>query len=308
MSQPKGGTELLFEGLVKGLAKEDLEGVNIIVNNLGGDLVSKDKINILWNHHSYDQPAVKSYEEKHVLDGFQGFVYVSHWQYEKYRKNFDIPEERSYVLRNAISPIDIKEKSGKIRLIYTSTPWRGLDVLLDAFCILDRDDVELDVYSSTIIYGADFYRQFDSQFTELFERARKTANVNYHGYASNAEVREALSRSHIFAYPSTWEETSCLSAIEAGMAGLQIVTTNLGALYETVNVWGKLVAYDADRKRLAKKYANVLSEAIDQYWSPENQNRLHEQHCFYKRFYSWEARILEWRDLLRKIKLKEGWA
>jgi glycosyltransferase involved in cell wall biosynthesis len=37
----------------------------------------------------------------------------------------------------------------------------------------------------------------------------------------------------IFAYPSIWEETFCISAVEAMAAGLYMFTTNYGALYET---------------------------------------------------------------------------
>ena len=43
------------------------------------------------------------------------------------------------------------------------------------------------------------------------------------------------------------EETPCLSAVEAGMASLNLVTTNLGALYETVNTWGRLVSYGPNK-------------------------------------------------------------
>lgn len=109
-------------------------------------------------------------------------------------------------------------------------------------------------------------------------------------------------QAHIFAYPCTWEETSCLSAIEAGMAGLSLVTTNLGALYETVNSWGRLVCYDTNKKNLARKFAFALNRAINEYWTRETQQMLQEQHIYYKKFYSWDARIHEWRYFLSQIK------
>ena len=39
--------------------------------------------------------------------------------------------------------------------------------------------------------------------------------MTYHGFKPNDVVRKALSEAHIFAYPSIWVETSCISAIEA---------------------------------------------------------------------------------------------
>jgi glycosyltransferase involved in cell wall biosynthesis len=302
MIQSKGGTELLHENLVHKLGKNDLQGINLIINHLSQELLKSDQINILWNHHSYDQPAIQAYQNKELLKKIQYFVYVSNWQYEKYRYHFNIPENRSLVIKNAIQPIELKEKPNKIRLIYTSTPWRGLDVLLDAFTLLGRDDVELDVYSSTIIYGTQFHEQNEKDFKALFQHAESMKNVNYHGYASNEEIRDALSRSHVFAYPCTWEETSCLSAIEAGMAGLNLVTTNLGALYETINSWGRLVGYDSNKVNLTRKFAFALNRAIDEFWTKETQERLQEQHIYYKKFYSWDSRISEWRNFLSQIK------
>ena len=302
MIQSKGGSELLHENLVHKLGKNDLQGINLIINHLSQELLKSDQINILWNHHNTDQPPIQAYRNKELLKQIQYFVYVSNWQYEKYRYHFNISENRSLVIKNAIQPIELKEKPNKIRLIYTSTPWRGLDVLLDAFTLLSRDDVELDVYSSTIIYGTWFHEQNEKDYKALFQRAESMKNVNYHGYASNEEIRDALSRSHVFAYPCTWEETSCLTAIEAGMAGLNLVTTNLGALYETINSWGRLVGYDSNKVNLTRKFAFALNRAIDEYWTKETQERLQEQHVYYKKFYSWDSRISEWRNFLSQIK------
>jgi len=301
MIQSKGGTEILKESLLNRLDENSLSGINLI-NGLTQNSIKSDHINILWNHHSYDQPIAQSYLDKKLLDQVQYFIYVSNWQYEKYRYYFSIPEDRSLVIKNAIEPIELKKKPEKVRLIYTSTPWRGLDILLEAFSLLNRDDVELDIYSSTIIYGTRFYEENDHRYKKLFDLAENMNNVNYRGYASNGEIRSALLEAHIFAYPCIWEETSCLSAIEAGMSGLSIVTTNLGALYETVNSWGRLVSYDSTKKNLVRKFAFALNLAIDEFWNEDNQLKLKEQHKYFSRFYSWNNRINEWTNLISQIK------
>jgi glycosyltransferase involved in cell wall biosynthesis len=302
MIQSKGGTELLYKSLFNRLSKDEFHGINLFVNELTEEIIKPGQVNILWNHHSYDQPSIKAYLNGELLNQVQYFVYVSNWQYEKYRYQFQIPENRSIVIKNAVESIELKIKPKKIRLIYTSTPWRGLDILLDAFSLLSRDDVELDIYSSTIIYGSQFHEQNQKFYEPLFQRARDMKNVNYYGYESNENIREALSEAHIFAYPCTWEETSCLSAIEAGMAGLNLVTTNLGALYETVNTWGRLVGYESNKANLVRKFAFALNRAIDEFWSQETQERLQAQHFYYKKFYSWDARISEWKNFLLQAK------
>jgi len=299
---PKGGSEILYDALLQRLDKDNLEGINLIFNFFSEKTLKNDQINVFWNHHHTNQPAIQGYLNKELLNKFQYFIYVSNWQFERYRHHFHIPENRSIVIKNAIKSIELIQKPKKIRLIYTSTPWRGLDVLLDAFSLLNRDDVELDIYSSTIIYGPQFHEENEKNYKALFQRAEGMKNVNYHGYASNEEIREALLYAHIFAYPSTWEETSCLCAIEAGMAGLNLVTTNLGALYETINSWGRLVNYDSNKTNLAKKFSFALNRAIDEFWTEETQLRLQEQHVYYKKFYSWDYRISEWKNFLSQIK------
>ena len=79
---------------------------------------------------------------------------------------------------------------------------------------------------------------------------------------------------HIFAYPSIWHETSCVSAIEAMAAGCEVVTTNLAALYETCAPFGTFVNFDRNIQNLEKRYAKILINSIKNYWSKKNQYKL----------------------------------
>ena len=188
-------------------------------------------------------------------------VFVSHWQYEKFRYFFDIPLEKCFVIKNAIQPIDFVRRSprnGKLKLVYTSTPWRGLDVLLEAFEQVSDKDVELHIYSSTQIYGEKFHREHKNNYEHLWLKAKSQSRVTLHGYKTNTEVRKALMDSHIYVYPSTYEETSCLSALEAAMAGCLLLVTNFGALYETLGDWPEYVNSSENKAALAKNFAQRL--------------------------------------------------
>ena len=69
---------------------------------------------------------------------------------------FDIPTERSLVIKNGIDnikPRNLDEKIDKIKLIFHPTPWRGLNVMLAAMQYIKNPNIELDVYSSTEVYG-----------------------------------------------------------------------------------------------------------------------------------------------------------
>lgn len=84
MVKPKGGKELLYEGLLQRLGPEDLQGINLFLGRLSEELLKISQINIFWNHRSIDQPAVQAYLIKELLNRIQYFFYILNWQYEKY--------------------------------------------------------------------------------------------------------------------------------------------------------------------------------------------------------------------------------
>jgi glycosyltransferase involved in cell wall biosynthesis len=302
LSDSHGGTDLVARKLLEKLGSRVFDGINLIVSSAHESWIKPHQVNVLWNHHNVDQPAIRNLSNSDYLKKIDCFIYVSHWQYEKYRYKFHIPEHKSVVIRNAVDELFPKEKPKKLKLIYTSTPWRGLDILLDCFEALDRNDIELEIFSSTKIYGKEFDRENADKYSDLFARAASMRNVNYRGFASNQQVREALLSAHIFAFPSTFEETSCLAVIEAGMAGLSIVTTNLGALFETCGAWARYVGYDSNRTYLTRKFTFALERAINEFWNPENQRNLKEQSNYFNRFYGWNTRRIEWENLLSQLK------
>lgn len=293
MTKPMGGTEILLNNLNKYV---DLSQVNVIPSASYHEVLDPIKPNILWQHMDVDQPIVANMRERSFTDKLSSLVFVSGWQYGQYL-GLNIPLDKTEIIRNAIEPIEYLPKPEKKKLIYASTPYRGLDLLLDVFEDMGRDDVELDVYSSVVIYGDEFIKEVGSQFDPLFDRARNMKNVNYHGYGTNEEVRKAMQEAHILAYPSIFRETSCLVAIEAGAAGCQLVTTNYGALPETTSGFGTMIPLANSVPKLKADYRAALEYAIDN----RDENLQKYQSDFFNRMYSWEARVPEWERLLDKV-------
>lgn len=297
---PRGGSDIMEEGLRKRINLDDYN-VNLILSRCTEDQIDSNKKNILWQHLNYNEPLTQGMTNKFFTRAIDAYVYVSHWQHEKFRYVYHIPVDNAHVIKNAIEPVEYQQrkKGEKIRLIYTSAPFRGLDVLLDSFELLNRDDVELYVYSSTIVYGTDYDLKHGSEYTALFERAKNMKNVFYMGYAPNTEVTAALQQAHIFAYPSMFEETCCLAMIEAGAAGCRLIGQNLGALAETGGEFATLVPIQIDKKRIAEKYASALNQAIDNYW--EDEPMLQTQSQYFNHFYSWDRIVGQWKQVLEKI-------
>ena len=140
----------------------------------------------------------------------------------------------------------------------------------------------------------------------IYEDCKKTKNINYLGFLENKKIIELLKKTHIYSYPSIWPETSCISAIESMAAGCEIVSTNLGAIYETCSPFGVFVGFDRDFNNLEKKYSKALLHCIKTYWSEEKQKKLSLQRETINFTYSWKERSVEWKnffDSARKLKI-----
>lgn len=300
---PRGGTEILRENLFKYCGTDWQSRINLITSFCDTRLLDPNRINVVWQHLWYDQGAIAGMIDPEFVKMVDHFVYISDTQLRGFYDKFDISNCRNTIIKNAIEPIEYKPKPrNKLRLIYVSTPQRGLDVLLDAWKLVKHDDAELVVYSSTIIYGQNYRLTVGSQYEHILNRCKTEEGVVYKGYAANKAVRLALQQSHILAYPSTYIETSCLAAIEAGAAGCQIVTTDLGALPETCGNHAEFVPYTENKQELIKNYADKLSEIMSKY---EHDNPKYiEQSTWFNEQYSWENRKHEWQEFFEKICVK----
>jgi glycosyltransferase involved in cell wall biosynthesis len=257
------------------------------------------KTTVYWNQLSYDQDAVQALKDPELVEQINHFVFVSHWQAEKFRQLFNIPGYKTHVLKNASLGVIPREegKRDKVRLCYTSTPWRGLDILLKAWEILQPQNCELHVFSSCKIYGPEFGEN-DVNYQSLYEKCTTLPGVVYRGSIPNFDLRKELPSFDILAYPNTFEETSCIAVIEALSAGLRVVTSNLGALPETTEGWARMYPYLMDPNLHAEKFASILSEEIENIRGNKLNYHLNQQVNLYNIRWTWDYRIKEWLQFL----------
>jgi glycosyltransferase involved in cell wall biosynthesis len=154
-------------------------------------------------------------------------------------------------------------------------------------------DISLDIYSSFEIYG---WKDRDKPYEKLFEKAKNHEGIRYHGYQPNEVVRKALKKSHIFAYPCTWSETSCISAIEALCSGNVVICPRYGALPETCGMFGIYYDFSPSNVDHANTFVNVLYKSI---LAMRNQGLNTEfQQMLYNKFYDWKTNAHLWKNIL----------
>lgn len=294
-----GGTELMKYGLYDRVDPELLKHFQIVCSRFRGR--EEGKKCVYWLHDLPNDP-----ESSHLADGgwqkFDKIVYVSHWQKQQYQNYLGIPPSKGAVLKNAIVPLpDTHKNADTVRLIYHTTPHRGLEILYPVFNQLCTvfDNIELDVFSSFEAYG---WPERDEPYQELFDSLREHPKINYHGYQPNEVVREALEKAHIFAYPSIWPETSCIALMEAMSAGCLCVHPDLAALPETGGNFTYMYPFHEDLQQHANQFGNCLHAAISLIQDEEKRELLASRQSMQKTyadsFYSWDIRQQEWTGLL----------
>lgn len=130
------------------------------------NILGSQTLLILWNQHAHDEAGVQALNDARERAAYNGFAMVSDWQSEQFHRRFGLDPCRMKVLRNAIAPAFanlfseeesiLRQKAMPPALAYTSTPFRGLDLLLDSFGRVRKEvpGTRLRVYSSMRVYQA----------------------------------------------------------------------------------------------------------------------------------------------------------
>jgi glycosyltransferase involved in cell wall biosynthesis len=299
-----GGTELMMGRIEERIPKDLLDDVVIIPQRIRDEHMDNDKKKILWLHDLPEDPESAHLKDPESRKRFSKFVFPSNWALWDFHQKLGVPFEDSIVIKNGIVPIPIHEKpkDGKLKLTYFSTPHRGLNVLESVIRVMEqqRDDFEVDVYSSFKLYGRD-EQDNHPEFKDLYDRLGELETVNYHGTVSNDIIRKALPETHILTYPSTYLETSCLVAIEAMAAGCLAVVPNYGALPETCKEFAVMYPWSQEDAMHAVTHYHYLNSAIDTFWNEGIQSILAMQATYFNYFYDIDMIARAWTLLLSSV-------
>jgi len=293
----------------------------LIVLNLAGQgmqlrSLMGDKTHLIfWTGHAHDQPAVQELQNPAERDVYDNFAFVSDWQRDRFQEHFGINLARSAVLRNAIAPSFcglfptespiLPQKSQPPVLAYTSTPFRGLDLLLEVFPKIRSaiPGTRLKVFSSMKVYQVS-QTEDESDYGSLYRQCRETEGVEYIGSLPQPELARELQSVMLLAYPNTFAETSCIAVMEAMASGCWIVSSNLGALPETTAGFARLISIESDwevyKDRFVEETVQVLTKCIATD-TTDSETHLRRQVEYVNSSYTWSVRAEQWVQWLSSL-------
>jgi len=260
-------------------------------------------LQLFWTGDASDQPFAKGLDSPADRTAIDFLMLQSEWQESTYRSRFGLAPWRCLRTRLGFGP-DFGHQAVTSgvprarRLVYASTPFRGLDLLLAWFPAIRKacPDAELRVCSSMRIYGIS-QQEDRARFGPLYDLTCQPG-VTLLGSVAQPQLAKEMAQARVLAYPNHWPETFCIAAIEAQAAGCPVITSSLGALPETVGDGGVCIPGDprsdpAFRDRFIAEVVSLLTD--DARWEAASRAAAYRA----RERYSWDLIAREWEGACR---------
>jgi len=144
--------------------------------------------------------------------------------------DYGIPEDRIAHLDYGIDHKPFanfsKEPSNKFRFGFVSgvLEHKGIRVLIKAFNKIKRDDVVL------FIFGP-----YDEIYlSKLRKELNLSSGITFYGPFDNRRISSIFSKIDVLVYPSIWYENQPIAILEALLAKIPVITSNLGGMAELI--------------------------------------------------------------------------
>jgi glycosyltransferase involved in cell wall biosynthesis len=263
----------------------------------------RSKANVLWNHDVMVKPVAG-----HVMSlmyKLDRLFVLSEFHKEQLQRHLDVPEERYIVTRNGVDLEVLDESIAGVerdpnRLICTSRPERGLDVLLTMWPEMKerRPDLKLAIthYENP---GAD--AQMAEYLGTLRRFGEQLPDVEFLGPLSKKDLYREVAGSALVVYPAAFPEVSCISMMEAGACGTPVVTSRYCALKETAadGESGVLIPGDPRGEGYQQRFVEATVGLLDdqarwQEMSAGARRRVEER-------YQWKDIAAEWEGVFEGL-------
>ena len=132
---------------------------------------------------------------------------------------------------------------------------KGIELLLDAFSLIDNDDFRL------IVCG-------EGDLTDLVkQRSKLDKRICYKGMLTNRELENEYMLADLVVFPSLWDEPFGRIIIEANCYGTAVLASDKGGIPEIMhNLGGGEMLTEYSAEYLAKKIQNLITNPNHDYY------------------------------------------
>lgn len=184
----------------------------------------------LRGHHSDNKRSFYMAATQRIFNGVDLFISPSTFLQDRYI-SCGLPANRIRCIRNGIKHFSPMPKilAEHVRFGYIGAihAHKGVDLLVRAFNGLGDQ-------ASLHIYGTSFNSPVSEAYAERL-RGIAGANTHFHGEYQNSRIAEVLANIDVIVVPSLWYENSPLTIQEAFLAGVPVITADVGGMAELIS-------------------------------------------------------------------------
>jgi glycosyltransferase involved in cell wall biosynthesis len=258
----------------------------------------------------HDAASEKAFTDRNRLAKVTGVFVKSQFHRSLYP---NVPDRKVAIIPNGLdfSLLQSDEPKDPHLLINTSSADRSLDVLPKLFKQVKRRVPKARLQWA---YGWDLFALFNAnhpekmQWMERTRREMEEAGIETLGHLTQAEVGKLYCKAAILAYPTEFPEIDCISARKAQACGCVPVTSDFGALAESVQFGIKVPCVKRNIGNQDGRFhlgiENVEAQrlwvdvTVDLLTNPAKRSELAVQGASWARQFGWPQIAARWHDIL----------
>lgn len=240
-----------------------------------------------WFHNTDFYPWLKGEavigQDRLNDDRITGFIALTEWHKQhlisKYGLTKPVHVIGNSIDRKTFNPWPVKKEPASF--VYSSARERGLDRLLEMWPRIKQVIPEATLNVFTPGYDRDQHPGLELD------------GVHFRGSVGPNELHTWQQKSEYWLHPTNYEETYCVTALEAQYAGCIPITTNLAALLEVVADRGFL----CESGETDEAFINIIRVI---HRSSEFKSKLRSKAYEWAKQQTWNSRIREWQQIIEQ--------
>lgn len=276
-------------------AKDESYDIVVAFRNLDClNVPYRAKLTIAWLQ---DTAASHNPNRPYLLNKPDHYFVLTHWHLQCIHNAHRIPKHKLFLTSNGVNPERFKASVDKIpgSVFYSSSPDRGLHLLMNA-----AEDIVKEVpnFKINVCYGfetidAIMEQRGSKEQKELVKAIKDNLNapyIKYHGRLNQLALAEVQKSSEAWFYPASFDETSCITGMEAGMAECAILTHPRAGLLQTVGGNGIMAT---SRDQFVSEAVRLLTDSdYRKFWQDRAYSGMKD--------YTWENVANQWDGFFKE--------
>lgn len=219
-----------------------------------------------WNGQNLD-----NHRELLLDPKLKTIICLTEWHKTEFIKQFPETQSKIQVIGNGVDISKFKSTDKNLdQYIYTSHCERGLYKVIEDWPSILEENPNSQLKISTPEYGLEYYNIY---FKELVDNLE---NVEFLGTLPQQQLYQLMAESTYWYYPSSYEETFCITALEMLGHKVQPITWEWGGLKETLNGFNTLDKSENLDWNLVESYIQECSwdSRVINKWIPLLENSM----------------------------------